>query len=190
MGGNIIPGKESSSAMKSSAISQFFSNGQLKVKSSDPVARKFNTENAMQQAVFHSDEIQSSDIHQVPQTLGKLLSQAAGSLNTYKGCIALQTTGDLLGIFADIAEIAAAIPSAGISIIIGEMGKMLMKKALTVAIVASVGVLVSMIAPYVARALAKSLVSNMVGEDAGYAINSGFNIWASGNQEGSHCAIP
>ena len=33
MGGNIIPGKESSSAMKSSAISQFFSNGQLKVKS-------------------------------------------------------------------------------------------------------------------------------------------------------------
>ncbi len=189
MGGNIIPGKESSSAMKSSAISQFFSNGQLKVKSSDPVARKFNTENAMQQAVFHSDEIQSSDIHQVPQTLGKLLSQAAGSLNTYKGCIALQTTGDLLGIFADIAEIAAAIPSAGISIIIGEMGKMLMKKALTVAIVASVGVLVSMIAPYVARALAKSLVSNMVGEDAGYAINSGFNMY-TGIQQRMSSGLP
>ena len=101
----------------------------------------------------------------------------------------MQTTGDLLGIFADIAEIAAAIPSAGISIIIGEMGKMLMKKALTVAIVASVGVLVSMIAPYVARALAKSLVSNMVGEDAGYAINSGFNMY-TGIQQRMSSGLP
>ena len=189
IGGNIIPGKESSSAMKSPAVSQFFSNGQLKVKSSDPVARKFNTENAMQQAVFHSDEIQSSDINQVPQTLGTLLSQAAGSLNTYKGCVALQTTGDLAGIFADVAEIAAAIPSFGISLIIGEMGKMLMKKAVSVAIVASIGMLVSMIAPYVARALARSLVSNMVGEDAGYAINSGFNMY-TGMQQRMSSGLP
>ena len=189
MGGNIIPGKESSSAMKSSAINQFFSDGQLKVKSSDPVARKFNTENAMQQAIFHGDEIQSNDINQVPQTLGEMLSQAAGSLNTYKGCIALQTTGDLLGIFTDIAEIVAAVPSFGISVIIGEMGKMLMKKAVSVIIVASVGMLVSMIAPYVARALAKSLVSNMVGEDAGYAINSGFNMY-TGIQQRMSSGLP
>ena len=189
MSGKIIPGKESSSAMKSTAISQFFSNGQVKVKSSDLVARKFNSESAMQQAIFHSDEIQSSDINQVPMTLGKMLGEAAGSLNTYKGCISMQMTGNVLGVFSEIAEIVAAVPSFGISFIIGEMGKMLMKKALMVAVVASVGVLISMVAPVIARSLGKSLVSNMVGEDAGYAINSGFNMY-TGMQQRISSGLP
>lgn len=189
MAGNIIPGKESSSAMKSTAIGQFFSDGQLTVKSSDPIARKFNSETAMQQAIFHSDEIQSSDMNQVPMTLGTMLGQAAGSLNTYKGCIALQMTGNVLGIFADIAEIAAAIPSFGISLIVGQIGKMLMKKALMIAVVASVGVIISMVAPMIARTVGKSLVSNMVGEDAGYAINSGFNMY-TGMQQRVSSGLP
>ena len=177
MAGNIIPGKESSSAMMSDAINQFFSNGDLKVKASDPSARKYNTEIAMQQAVFHSDEVASSDMNQVPQTLGSVLGKAAGSLNTYKGCIALQTTGDILGALGDALELITALPSFGLSMVIAEFGKALMKRPLSFAITLAVGGIIAFVAPLIAKNLSKSLVKNMVGEDAGYAINSGFNMY-------------
>ena len=81
--------------------------------------------------------------------------------------------------FADIAAIVAAVPSFGISIIVKEIGKQLMQKSSAIILTLAVGGIISFIAPLAARTLGKSLIKNMVGEDAAYAINSGFHMYTA-----------
>ena len=189
MKGDIIPGKESSSAWMSDAILQFFSNGELKVKSSDPAAKKYNSELAMQQAVFHSDEVDSSDLGGATMSLGSVLSKASGSLNTYKGCVAIQLTGDVLGVFSGVLEVVAAIASGGVSEIVRNIASGFISMAQAAAITAAVGGIISFIVPTISKTLSKNLIKNMVGEDAGYAINSGFNMYA-GKQQQTSSGLP
>lgn len=177
MNGDIIPGKESSSSMMSDAFNQFFSDGNLTVKASDPSARKFNSELAMQQAVFHGEEIESNDIDQNPLSLAKLFESGGGGLATYKSCVNLQLAGSVLATLADIATLIAAVPSFGLAPVLKVLFSQIMRQGTAIALTLAVSGLISFIAPLIAKTLAKNLMKNMVGEDAAYAINSGFHMY-------------
>lgn len=174
--GNVIPGKESTSAWMSPAILGFFSNGHYNIKSNDPVAKKFNSELAVQRAVYHSNEVDSSDYSGNKMDLGAVLARSSGSLATYKGCVAISRSGNAIGLFA---EIAGVILSGGISEFVKNVTGTLLTMAQATAISLAVGGIISFIVPTIAKSLAKNFIANMTGEDSAYILASGFHQYTA-----------
>ena len=171
--GNIIPGRESSSAMMSDAINEPFSNGDLKVKANDPMAFKYNSQLVMQYSVYHSDKIQSNDLSGAAKSLGSIFASVSGSLNVYKGCIALQLTGGILSVFKDVLDIAAALFSGGASLVFSKVAEGLLKSAQAATIVMAIDSIIMFAIPTIAKTLIKKKFEHMPGQDSAYATNSG-----------------
>ena len=172
--GNVISGKEQSSAMASVATQQFFSNGQYRISPRDPVVEKFNPEAPLYQAVYNSDNIESRGMAGNLATLGTLFTQATGSLNVYKACIGVSLTADLLSLFGDVAGFFI---TGGLNKIVKNLILGFITVAQTAAITASVSGIIAFLIPTVSKALARNFLKKTPGEDQAYLLADGFNIY-------------
>lgn len=176
--GNVITGKEQSTAMGSVAIQQFFSNGQYMISPRDPVVEKYNPEAPLYQAVYNSDNVESKDMYGNATKLGNLFAQASGSLNVYKACVFVSMSADLLSLFG---EVAGFLISGGLHKIIGKLFSGFISVAQTAALTATVGGIISFLVPTVAQAATRNFLNKdqMKGEDTGYVTASALKMYTT-----------
>ena len=149
--GNVV--STNTSAWGSSAINSQF--GGNPVNQSDPVAQKFNIE------------------YMINKGVGAAASFGA-SVTAFQTCTLLQVGLATAGAVTDIVLLFTTV---GIGNAIKALFKGIGKAALKTTIIATISAIVSAITPYIASLLARDLITNMAGEDAGYVIDSGINIY-------------
>lgn len=141
------------SSMESPAFNQFFSDGKYVLNSSDLGAQKFNREQVMAKALKNKG------------LFGKFLSNFSNGLtsdNAYTACMG-----------ANFAESLLSIISIGTGGLEGAALKTLLS--------AGIQALISRTVPLVAEMLKMDLIEKAGGEDAAYAINSGFQFITNKN---------
>lgn len=167
-GENVI--RENTNSLESPAWNQFFSSGGLVLHSNDAVAEKFNTEMVAINSFKNSAQLSVG---------GEFLAGIASAANSaakYRECLYIDMAANAAG---EILEIVLAFFTGGIGNVIKDILGSAVKTVLVNAIVLGVmAVFMSVIVPAIARMLMTDLISNMAGEDAAYAINSGFNIYS------------
>lgn len=168
--------RENTSSLESPAWNQFFSDGNVVLANDDKVAEKYNREYVATQSLLQSDSI----VAQLAGEADIVTGGFANSIAAYKGC--LTTQGLAAGAELAVDVVLALIPGAGVvkqgfrSI----LDKLWKDAVLGIAVGAIIGALLSAVIPHVVNALALNLIEDMAGEDAAYAINSGFNIYSGG----------
>ena len=178
--GNTV--REGTNSLMSPAWNQFFSSGDLVLHSDDEVAEKFNIDYVMKNGIDESAGVIGKI---VSQTSG-LTSVIGGGIAAYKTCIAMQgatAAADL------VVDIILAFFSLGIGTFIKEWAADLFKAAILTTVVSIIVGAFSALLPRIAQWMAKDFISDMAGEDAAYAINSGFNIYL-GRQMQSSSGLP
>lgn len=138
---------EPTSSMESPAFNEYFSDGKFTLSSGDLGAQKFNREQVMRNALS-SEGFANGLI----KFAGAASVTAMSSIATYKACIGA-------GIANSLVSIANPFDGA------------LFNGLMTFV----VGSVIQFTIPMVAKFLAMDLIENMAGEDAAYAINSGFH---------------
>lgn len=178
------PVKTGTSSLESPAWNQFFSSGSIVVQADDPVALKFNREYTSAQSISHVTGMEggmASDIIGAITALGS-------SAEAYKTCLYIDAAANIAGLMIDGGiDIILAIFTGGVGNVIKEIiTKILSTLWKTIALNAIVTALVSIFMsflPQIAQWMAMDLIGNMAGEDAAYAINSGFNIYLGGQMQ-------
>ncbi|MBQ6486379.1 hypothetical protein IJI76_01455 [Candidatus Saccharibacteria bacterium] len=164
---------ENKSALESVAISQFFSDGTVKIQANDKIAKKFNAGIVAEESIANSA---GKFTNPVLGDVAGAFSSATTAAASYKTCLYFDIAAAAAG---ELLEIALAFFTGGVGNvikgIIEKIGMTILTNAITVAIMA---VFSSTILPHIAQLMTMDLISNMAGEDAAYAINSGFNIYA------------
>ena len=184
--GKVVEGKENTSSLESPAWNQFFASGDLKVSSSDKVAEKFNRDEAFNIALSDGFGGAGSIINNLASGTYKIVSTIGNGIAAYRNCL----TAQMIQAGADIASsLVLAFFTLGVGAFIKDAVGKLFKQAVLGAI--QMGIMQGLMAllPYLAQWMAKDLISNMAGEDAAYAINSGFNLY-SGKQMQMSSGLP
>lgn len=178
--GNVV--REDTNSLMSPAWNQFFSSGGLVLQSSDKVAEKFNIDMVMQNGINESSGIIGSIVSKTTA----VTSVIGGGIAAYKGCLAAQGLMTAIDLAVDVV---LAFVSLGIGTFIKQWIGELWKDAILAIIVGAITAAFMALLPHIAQWMAKDLISNMAGEDAAYAINSGFNIYL-GRQMQSSSGLP
>ncbi len=165
---------ENKSALESKAINQFFSDGTVVIQANDRIAKKFNAGVVAEESIANSaGNFMSSELG---GEIVAAFSSASASAAAYKTCLYVDIAANVVG---EVLEVALAFFTGGVGNvikgIIEKIGQTMLTNAIMVAVMA---VFSSTILPHIAQVMAMDLISNMAGEDAAYAINSGFNIYA------------
>jgi hypothetical protein len=168
----INPIREGTSSLESPAWNQFFSSGDVVVQSNDPLAVKFNRDYVAAQA-FSSKSGVSAE-------LAGAIGNFTNSIEAYKGCLYAQAGVALAGIVVDAV---LAFMTVGIGALVKSIVQDFFEAAALQGLVAVIMGAVSLIIPHVVSWLAMDLIEDMAGEDAAYAINSGFNIYLGGQMQ-------
>lgn len=175
--------RENTSSLESPAWNQFFSNGNVTISSNDKMAQKYNREFAMANGLssktrgtFLQNSVLGSDLLMA-------LSSGSKAIEAFSTCNAIQAAAATVDVVTDIIAIAVTFWSGGtvgtvIKKAISELGKALKSGVLQVLVSIVASLLMQKIVPLVASLLVRDLITNMAGEDAAYAINSGFNIYS------------
>ena len=164
-GENVL--RENTSSLESPAWNQFFSSGSVVLASDDQVAEKYNVDSVAMNSFRNAGPLGE---------LGVGITSAATSIAMYKGCLYAQIAD---GIVDTVIDVVLVFFTGGIGNLIKQLLTELIKTALVTLIVQAVmAVFMSVVVPAIAKALMTDLISNMAGEDAAYAINSGFNIYS------------
>ena len=163
----VVVGKENTSSLESPAWNQFFSSGNLTINPNDEVARKFSRDEALNVALGWGSAI-------------------GGSIAAYRNCAIAQAGAATVD---TVVSVALAFSTFGVGAMIKEATKQLFKSAVLKMTQNGIMLALASLLPYFAQWMAKDLISNMAGEDAAYAINSGFNIY-SGRQMQMSSGLP
>lgn len=173
--------RENTSSLESPAWNQFFSSGSVVLASDDKVAEKFNTE------MVSINSFRNASNMSVAGEMFAGIASASASIAMYKNCLYVSIAA---GIAGDLLDLALAFFTGGLGNIIKQILESLIKTVVVNLIVTAVmAVFMSVIVPSIAKMLMTDLISNMAGEDAAYAINSGFNIY-SGKQMQISSGLP
>ena len=164
------PIREGTSSLMSPAWNQFFSSGELVLHSDDKIAEKFNKDLVMQNGIDSSTGIIGSILSQTTA----VTSNIAGGLAAYKACLTAQM---LAGSVELVVDFVLAFITVGIGNFIKQAFSELWKDAILNTVTAAIIAGFMALIPHIAQWMAKDLIANMAGEDAAYAINSGFNIY-------------
>ena len=175
--GNVV--RENTNSLESTAWNQFFSSGELVVQANDPLAEKFNKE-------YVADRSLKSGLGGLGEGIGGAISALGGAAAAYRACLYVDMAATSLGLVIDVV---LAFFTAGIGNVIKELFKDLFKQAaLTILVTTITSIFMSFI-PHIAKLMAMDLIENMAGEDAAYAINSGFNMY-TGSQMQMSSGLP
>lgn len=177
--GNVVAGKENTASLESPAWNQFFASGDLTVDpKNDKVAEKFNRDEALNVAMSEA-----------PGAIQKMEGVAAATMSgrvAYQTCLSTQMISSGVDF---VATVVLAATTFGVGAMIKDAMKNILEKAVVMGIQATIMMAFTSMLPYFAQWMAKDLISNMAGEDAAYAINSGFNIY-SGRQMQMSSGLP
>ncbi len=178
MNGNIIEGKENTSSLESPAWNQFFSSGNLVISPNDEVAKKFNRDNSLAVSLSAADSAFNNIFgNQELAGMKKAAFSGAGGMGAYQLCL--------------MSQIGTATASLVVSFMMGPFSvikdflKNFWNKVKMNIIVAAIMITFNLLLPYFAQWMATDLISNMAGEDAAYAINSGFNMYLGKQMQAS-----
>ena len=178
------PLKENSTAWGSAGVGQVF--GREPVEAGDQVAQKFNNEYALKNGLKSlANNPPSGNWGSVAGWLASAanvlgVGDLAAWANTdygFKTCLAIDTAGNVLDFVTDVLAIVAALPTLGTSVALKEAGKAVIGFAFSAGMMASVSLIVSAVIPAVTQILNMDLIGDMIGEDAGYALLSGVNLY-------------
>ncbi|MBP5512133.1 hypothetical protein J6X90_01990 [Candidatus Saccharibacteria bacterium] len=181
------PIKSGTSSLQSDAWNQFFSSGSVVVQPNDPVALKFNREYTALQSTNNLLGVNGGD-GRVAGAITALVASVGSSAAAYKHCLYIDATANIVELAADGAiDIILAVFTGGIGNVIKQVFKEIAEKiwravALGLIVTAVTSIFMSFI-PQIAQWMAMDLIGNMAGEDAAYAINSGFNIYLGGQMQ-------
>lgn len=167
--GNVV--REDTNSLQSPAWNQFFSSGSLVLQSDDKIADKFNRDKVMQYGISDSAGI----IGDILSKTGEVTSNIAGGIAAYKACL---TTQGVMAAVDLVVDIVLAFLTVGIGTFIKQALGELWKDAILNIVMGAIVTGFMALIPQIAQWMAKDIISNMAGEDAAYAINSGFNIYA------------
>ena len=172
------PVRENTSSLESPAWNQFFSSGGLVVQASDPVAMKFNREYVAQQSIGNLLNV-NGDGSIVGSIIG-LVNNVGSAAAAYKTCLYVDSAAEAIEAAIDIF---LAFFTVGIGNAIKSLFKGIFKSLALAAVVAVITSIFMSFLPQIAQWMTMDLIGNMAGEDAAYAINSGFNIYAGGQMQ-------
>lgn len=177
--GKVIKGKENTSSLESPAWNQFFSDGELTVQPNDEAAEKFNREYTMQNAIANFTGFDTGVVQLRYGFTSRAISAFMNGAEAYKTCLYIDSAATAASAAVDIvfAFMTGGIGSVIKSLTGGDVSKMLFSKVVGAAVSLAISMIASTVIPHIARILTTDLISNMAGEDAAYAINSGFNIY-------------
>lgn len=178
--GNVV--RENTNSLMSPAWNQFFSSGGLVLHSNDEVAEKFNTDMVMKNGIDESTGI----IGTIVSSGYSITNLIGGGIAAYKGCLTAQAAMASIDLVVDVV---LAFISVGIGTFIKSLLQDLWKDVVLAVVVGAIMAAFMALLPHIAQWMAKDLISNMAGEDAAYAINSGFNIYL-GRQMQSSSGLP
>lgn len=165
--GNLI--RENTSSLQSPAWNQFFSSGSLVIQASDPVAEKFNRDYVAKKSVENV-----GGVGYFASAMAALVGAAGGAAAAYRTCL----YADMATASVDLVlDVVLAFFTGGIGNFIKDWAEKLFKTAVLAGLVAAITSVFMSFIPHIAKWMAMDLISNMAGEDAAYAINSGFNIY-------------
>lgn len=162
---NIV--RSQTNTFSSPAYATFF--GGPAIKPEDPLAKKFNKDYVASASMQHAWGGDSNFLSSI--------SSLGGSIEAYKTCIAFQGASSAVGLAIDLA----GLPTLGLTAVFDG----LIQKAAMVSVMTGVGLFIATIIPHVAKWMAMDLITNMAGEDAAYAINSGFNMYLGQQMQAS-----
>lgn len=174
------PVRENTSSLESPAWNQFFSSGSLVVQANDPVAIKFNREYTTVQSIGNLANVNGND--DVVGSVLSLISSAGSSAAAYKTCLYVDSAAEAVDA---VISIFLAVFTVGIGTAIKQALAGIAKSLLIGGIVAVVTSIFMSFLPQIAQWMTMDLIGNMAGEDAAYAINSGFNIYLGGQMQAS-----
>ena len=178
MHGEIIPGKENTSSLESPAWNQFFSSGGLIVSNSDKAAQKFNRDTAFSMALDQGDGVMT----EILSSGYSFVNHGYSAIQAYKNCLTAQAAAAGASL---VVTVVVAFISMGIGAFIKDWAQNLLRDFMMGVVQAAIMGAFMLAIPYIAQWLAIDLISNMAGEDAAYAINSGFNIYAGRQMQAS-----
>ena len=135
------------SSMESPAFNQYFSDGKLTLGSNDLGVQKFNREQVMKNALSSKGFAGG-----LVKFAGEAGVAAMSSIAAYKACIGSGVASSLASL---TNPFAGALFNGLITFVVGSV--------------------IQVTVPMVAKFLAMDLIENMAGEDAAYALNSGFH---------------
>ncbi len=162
--------RSDTNSLESPAWNQFFSSGGYVLQPDDEVAEKFNTEQVAINSFRNSSELTKSG----NEALAALAS-TSNSIAAYKACLYTDLIANATG---QALDVVLGFFTGGVGNIIKDiLGKIVQTVLVTAVFTGVMAVFASVIVPSIARMLMTDLISNMAGEDAAYAINSGFNIY-------------
>lgn len=174
--GDIIEERGLSNAMLALPTKAFF--GGTPVQPSDKSAEKFNVEYVAKNSVANASG---------SEFMGHLAGigfSATNALVAFQVCNAYQAISSGIGFIAEAASAISALGSfatGGASLLVKfgiELVKGIVEFSMFEIAIGIFGYFLQFIVPHVAEWLAMDLIGNMAGEDAAYALSSGFNIYA------------
>ncbi len=180
--------RDDSSSLESPAWNQFFSSGAVVVQPDDAVAQKFNREyigtNAIKgfmskitgggsedeergyEMILHGDERAPDNKGLDHENFGAGITSAG----IYKKCLYANIIGNAF-------TMAMNFFTGGGASIVKSIKKLLFQLFGRVALTAAITAIMSFAIPHIAKLMTRDLIAGMAGEDAAYAINSGFNMY-------------
>ena len=172
------PVRENTSSLESPAWNQFFSSGGLVVQPNDPVAVKFNREYTTRQSIGNMMGI--SNDGGVAGEIISLIGKYGSAASAYKACLYIDAGAQAA---EAIIDLFLAFFTVGIGNAIKSLVGNIFKSLVLAGIVAAIMSIFMAFLPQIAQWMTMDLIGNMAGEDAAYAINSGFNIYAGGQMQ-------
>lgn len=178
------PVKSGTSALQSDAWNQFFSSGSIVVQPDDPVAIKFNREYTSAQSINNVLGVKGG----AASDIIKAITLIGNSADAYKHCLYIDAAANIAQLLLDGGiDIILAIFTGGVGNVIKEIitkiASTIWKTLALQAIVTAITSIFMSFLPQIAQWMAMDLIGNMAGEDAAYAINSGFNIYLGGQMQ-------
>ncbi len=180
------PIKSGTSALQSDAWNQFFSSGSIVVQPDDPVALKFNREYTALQSTNNLLGVNGDS--GVVGAITTLVASVGSSAEAYKHCLYIDAASNIAQLALEGGiDIILAVFTGGVGNVIKKIFKEIAEKiwrtvALSAIVTAITSIFMSFL-PQIAQWMAMDLIGNMAGEDAAYAINSGFNIYLGGQMQ-------
>lgn len=188
--GNKVEG----SSMSSPAINSLFDGDP--VSPEDPMAKKYNTEylsSAASIATLNNNdedpetkEAHSQYMNSLEDVLGSVVGGVGSLMNgvaAFQACNTIRAISSTVGLASDLILMFS---TAGIGNAIKALFKGIAEVALKAAATAVVMTVVSsVIVPFVGQMLSTDFITNMVGQDAGYVISSGLNMYMGKNHQSS-----
>ena len=173
--------KSDTSSLESTAWNQFYSDGTVVVQNDDKVAEKFNRDYVSKQSILEG--IGAVFEAESDPDFSEAHSAFKNGVEAYSACLTAQMATGTAVAAADI--VLSFIPGVnvikqGFKVVNKTILKYVKKLVLGAVVGAIIAALMQTVIPYIANVLAVDLIENMAGEDAAYAINSGFNIYNGG----------